>query len=39
MYLASANGVPTSGTAGAFPLATFDMHPDNNYYNVKGEYA
>jgi len=33
MFLAPANGLTR------FPTARFDLHPDNNYYNVKGEYS
>lgn len=33
MFLAAANGIASHTTA------TYDMHPDNNYYNVKAEYA
>ena len=35
MFVAAANGIP----AGGFPTARYDMHPDNNYYNIKGEYS
>ena len=33
MFLAAANGIAS------FPRAVFDLYPDNDYYNVKGEYA
>ena len=33
MFLAPANGIA------AFPLGRYDLHPDNDYLNVKGEYA
>ncbi|CAG0987363.1 hypothetical protein BURK2_02184 [Burkholderiales bacterium] len=33
MFLAAANG------NASFPTARFDLHPDNNYYNIKGEYS
>ena len=35
MLLAAANGI----LAGGFPRAVFDLYPDNDYYNLKGEYA
>lgn len=35
MFLAAANGV----AAGGFTTARYDMHPNNDYYNLKGEYA
>lgn len=38
MYLNPATGV-TGVAAGGFTTARFDMHPDSNYYNIKGEYA
>ncbi len=39
MFLPAANGVPAGAGTGAFPLGRFDLHPDNDYYNIKGEYA
>lgn len=33
MFLAAANGIAS------FPQATFDLYPDNDFYNLKGEYA
>lgn len=33
MFLAAANGIATH------TLARYDMHPDNDYLNLKGEYA
>ena len=33
MFLAAANGLTR------FTTARFDLHPDNNYYNLKGEYS
>lgn len=35
MFLAAANGF----AAGEVNTARYDMHPNNDYYNVKGEYA
>ena len=35
MFLAA---VPATGLVGD-PLAVFDLYPNNDYYNVKGEYA
>lgn len=33
MFIAAANGIAS------FPRAVFDLYPDNDYYNLKGEYA
>lgn len=33
MFLAAANGIAS------FPRAVYDLYPDNDYYNIKGEYA
>lgn len=35
------NIIPTNGANGAasFPQGRFDLYPDNDYYNAKGEYA
>lgn len=33
MFLAAANGIA------GFPVSVFDLYPDNDYYNLKGEYA
>lgn len=33
LFVASANGLA------AFPQGRFDLHPDNDYLNLKGEYA
>lgn len=35
LFVAAANGI----AAGGFPTARYDMHPDNDYYNLKGEYS
>ena len=37
MFLALPAGV--TGIVGGFPRAVFDLYPDNDYYNFKGEYA
>lgn len=39
MFLPAANGVPAGAGTGAFPRGRFDLHPDNDYLNLKGEYA
>lgn len=39
MFLAAANSIAAVPGGGAFPTGRFDLHPDNDYYNVKGEYA
>ena len=39
MFLAAANGIVAAGGVGPFPRAVFDLYPDNDYYNLKGEYA
>ena len=33
MFLPAANGIAS------FPRMVFDLYPDNDYYNIKGEYA
>lgn len=35
MFVAAANGL----AAGSFGTGRFDLHPDNDYFNLKGEYA
>ncbi|MBI1887244.1 MAG: MtrB/PioB family outer membrane beta-barrel protein [Nitrosomonadales bacterium] len=39
MFLNAANGIVAAGGVGPFPRAVFDLYPDNDYYNLKGEYA